>query len=88
MKETKKMLEYYKTMVKINSVAMVVFIIMFIIAAVYMLAIAPQNWWVSLILFVLAVLSGILFYYSNKATKKRINALEKEIAEAEKSKSE
>lgn len=84
MKETKKMLAHYKTIVKINSVGMVVFVIMFIIVGVWMLVIVPQVWWVSMILFGLAIFSGILFYYTNKATKKRIKEMEKEIAEADK----
>lgn len=84
MKETKRMLEHYKTMVKINFVGMVIFIILFIIVGVWMIATVPQIWWVGMILFGLAIFFGILFYFTNKATKKRINALEKEIEEAEK----
>ncbi len=88
MKETRKMLKYYKINVKINAIGMVACLVMLIIVAVCLLVFVPQIWWVSLILFGLVIVFAFIFYYTNKATKRRIKELEREIAEAEKSKSE
>ena len=88
MKETRKMLKYYKINVKINAIGMVTCLVMLIIVAVCLLVFVPQIWWVSLILFGLVIVFAFIFYYTNKATKRRIKELEREIAEAEKSKSE
>ena len=88
MKETRKMLKYYKINVKISAIGMVACLVMLIIVAVCLLVFVPQIWWVSLILFGLVIVFAFIFYYTNKATKRRIKELEREIAEAEKSKSE
>ncbi len=88
MKETRKMLKYYKINVKINAIGMVACLVMLIIVAVCLLVFVPQIWWVSLILFGLVIVFAFIFYYTNKATKRSIKELEREIAEAEKSKSE
>lgn len=88
MKETRKMLDFYKAKIKINSVGMVMFVILLIAVAVALLIAVPQIWWVSLILFGLDVLFAIIFYFTVKAMKNKIQILEREIAEAEKSKSE
>lgn len=88
MKETRKMLKYYRINVKINAIGMVACLVMLIIVAVCLLVFVPQIWWVSLILFGLVIVFAFIFYYTNKATKRRIKELEREIAEAEKSKSE
>lgn len=88
MKETRKMLKYYKINVKINAIGMVACLVMLIIVAVCLLVFVPQIWWVSLILFGLDVLFAIIFYFAVKAMKNKIQILEREIAEAEKSKSE
>lgn len=82
------MLKYYKINVKINAIGMVACLVMLIIVAVCLLVFVPQIWWVSLILFGLVIVFAFIFYYTNKATKRRIKELEREIAEAEKSKSE
>lgn len=88
MKETRKMLKYYRINVKINAIGMVACLVMLIIVAVCLLVFVPQIWWVSLILFGLVIVFAFIFYYTIKATKRRIKELEIEIAEAEKSKSE
>ena len=88
MKETRKMLKYYRINVKKNAIGMVACLVMLIIVAVCLLVFVPQIWWVSLILFGLVIVFAFIFYYTNKATKRRIKELEREIAEAEKSKSE
>lgn len=88
MKETRKMLKYYRINVKINAIGMVACLVMLIIVAVCLLVFVPQIWWVSPILFGLVIVFAFIFYYTNKATKRRIKELEREIAEAEKSKSE
>lgn len=88
MKETRKMLKYYKINVKISAIGMVACLVMLIIVAVCLLVFVPQIWWVSLILFGLDVLFAIIFYFAVKAMKNKIQILEREIAEAEKSKSE
>ena len=88
MKETRKMLKYYRINVKINAIGMVACLVMLIIVAVCLLVFVPQIWWVSPILFELVIVFAFIFYYTNKATKRRIKELEREIAEAEKSKSE
>lgn len=88
MKETRKMLKYYRINVKINAIGMVACLVMLIIVAVCLLVFVPQIWWVSLILFGLVIVFAFIFYYTNKATKRRIKELEREIAEAEKLKSE
>ena len=88
MKETRKMLDFYKAKIKINSVGMVMFVILLIAVAAALLIAVPQIWWVSLILFGLDVLFAIIFYFAVKAMKNKVQTLEREIAEAEKSKSE
>lgn len=88
MKETRKMLKYYRINVKISAIGMVACLVMLIIVAVCLLVFVPQIWWVSLILFGLDVLFAIIFYFAVKAMKNKIQILEREIAEAEKSKSE
>ena len=45
MKETRKMLKYYKINVKINAIGMVACLVMLIIVAVCLLVFVPQIWW-------------------------------------------
>lgn len=88
MKETKKMLDFYKTKVRINSIGMVVAVIALIIIAAAILIAVPQIWWVSLILFGLDIVFAIIFYFGVKAMRKKIKDMEKEISEADKAQSE
>lgn len=81
MKETRKMLEFYRSRVRINTFFMPISILLFVLPGIVFFVM--QIWLPGIILFVLAAIFTALYIWAYKHYKRTIKRLEEELAEAE-----
>ena len=80
MKETRKMLEYYKTSFRVESFCATVGTLFFVIFGTIMMFLL---WWVGLILLGIGAICAVLVVIISRKVKQIVERLEKELAEAE-----
>lgn len=81
MKETRKMLEFYRSRIRINTFFMPISILLFILLGIVFFVM--QIWLPGIILFVFGATFTALYIWAYKHYKRTMKRLEEELAEAE-----
>lgn len=84
MKKLKTQLKIFKTRVKIDMILLSFGLLMLLTFAIVVLIVLPQLWWIGLLLLGIVAVAVIGYFFYIKYIKKKIKAMEEELAEVEK----
>lgn len=84
MKELKTQLKIFKTRVKIDMILLSFGLLMLLTFAIVVLIVLPQLWRIGLLLLGIVAVAVIGYFFYIKYIKKKIKAMEEELAEVEK----
>lgn len=84
MKELKTQLKIFKTRVKIDMILLSFGLLMLLTFAIVVLIVLPQLWRIGLLLLGIVAVAVIGYFFYIKYIKKKIKAMEEELADAEK----